>query len=433
MSSSPKTSTVTSSSEVQSPPSPSKHRRRPSKNSFASRSSHLDRPQILQSEFRGFFNLFGLILFIFCLTAQTRHIMYNGTLVGLEFAASLFSRIDLFPAWVLLCSLSLTAFLLVKVIVLGYVRNPTSIKMLYISAQVLILSYTIAITMERKWPTIQAGFLVIELLVLMMKMHSYFVTNRELATASTPVATSSTIAPSIQYPQNVTLKNYIYFLVVPTLVYELEYPRTERVRPAYVVEKVATLAAFWAALQILNHNYLQPVMMRLAEISVVEATLQMAVPALFYYLFLFYILFDVCCNGIAEITRFADRRFYHDWWNCTTWDEFARKWNIPVHEFLLRHVYLETINTYKISDTSAAVVTFLLSSVAHEFVMTLTLRVFRPWLFIFQMTQLPLIFVGRRLKGTQLGNILFWCCIMLGPPLISVLYLREYALSIQLF
>jgi sterol O-acyltransferase len=36
--------------------------------------------------------------------------------------------------------------------------------------------------------------------------------------------------------------------------------------------------------------------------------------------------------------RFADRNFYDDWWNSSSFDQFARKWNKPVHEFLLRHV-----------------------------------------------------------------------------------------------
>lgn len=33
----------------------------------------------------------------------------------------------------------------------------------------------------------------------------------------------------------------------------------------------------------------------------------------------------------STICSFADREFYQDWWNSTTWDEFARKWNKPVH------------------------------------------------------------------------------------------------------
>ncbi|CAJ0753056.1 21154_t:CDS:1, partial [Entrophospora sp. SA101] len=30
-----------------------------------------------------------------------------------------------------------------------------------------------------------------------------------------------------QYPNNITVSNFIDFLLVPTLVYELEYPRTK--------------------------------------------------------------------------------------------------------------------------------------------------------------------------------------------------------------
>ena len=56
-------------------------------------------------------------------------------------------------------------------------------------------------------------------------------------------------------------------------------------------------------------------------------------------------------------------------WNSTSWDEFSRKWNKPVHNFLLRHVYASTIASYKFSRSRAMFVTFLLSAAAHELVM----------------------------------------------------------------
>jgi hypothetical protein len=34
----------------------------------------------------------------------------------------------------------------------------------------------------------------------------------------------------VAYPDNVTFWNFFYFLCAPTLVYELNYPRTERIR-----------------------------------------------------------------------------------------------------------------------------------------------------------------------------------------------------------
>jgi MBOAT, membrane-bound O-acyltransferase family len=39
-------------------------------------------------------------------------------------------------------------------------------------------------------------------------------------------------------------------------------------------------------------------------------------------------------NVLAELTYFADRGFYADWWNSVSWDQFARDWNRPVHNFL---------------------------------------------------------------------------------------------------
>jgi sterol O-acyltransferase len=74
---------------------------------------------------------------------------------------------------------------------------------------------------------------------------------------------------------------------------------------------------------------------------------------------------------------FADRQFYEDWWNSTSWDEFSRKWNKPVHAFLLRHVYASTISTYHLSRSSAMFVTFLLSACVHELVMAIVTQKIR--------------------------------------------------------
>ena len=81
---------------------------------------------------------------------------------------------------------------------------------------------------------------------------------------------------------------------------------------------------------------------------------------------------------------FADRAFYDDWWNSTSWDEFSRKWNRPVHTFLLRHVYASTMSSYKLTRQSAMFVTFLLSAAAHELVMAIVTKKIRFYLFMMQ-------------------------------------------------
>lgn len=64
-------------------------------------------------------------------------------------------------------------------------------------------------------------------------------------------------------------------------------------------------------------------------------------------------------------------------WNSTSWDEFSRKWNKPVYNFLLRHVYASTITSYKFSRSRAMFVTFLISALAHELVMVVVTKKIR--------------------------------------------------------
>jgi len=53
----------------------------------------------------------------------------------------------------------------------------------------------------------------------------------------------------------------------------------------------------------------------------------MAVPAAYCWLFMFYTVFHSYMNFMAELTYFADRRFYSDWWNANDLGEYWRKWN----------------------------------------------------------------------------------------------------------
>ena len=92
----------------------------------------------------------------------------------------------------------------------------------------------------------------------------------------------------------------------------------------------------------------------------------------------------VSANANIHLCSFADRQFYDDWWNSTSWDEFSRKWNKPVHTFLLRHVYASTMSSYKLTRQSAMFVTFLLSAAAHELVMAIVTKKIRFYLFAMQ-------------------------------------------------
>jgi len=140
-------------------------------------------------------------------------------------------------------------------------------------------------------------------------------------------------------------------------------------------------------------------------------------------LLVFLVIFEYVLGVFAEITCFADRHFYSDWWNSTDWLEFSRSWNIPVHRFLQRHVY--GVSRAHMSRPLAYFITFLVSALAHELVMFCITQKLRGYGFVCQMMQLPIIAVQRTefmRKRPTFNNVMFWFSIIYGLATISALY-----------
>ncbi|OCK83702.1 MBOAT-domain-containing protein [Lepidopterella palustris CBS 459.81] len=240
------------------------------------------------------------------------------------------------------------------------------------------------------------------------------------------------------YPKNLNIMNFADWTCLPTLVYELEYPRQERINWWYVAEKSsATLGVIWVMI-IISQAYIYPVVAETVRMKEAGMTLQqrwedfpwvvsdMLFPLLLEQLLSWYVIWECLLNVLAEVTRFADRGFYGDWWNSVSWDQYARDWNRPVHNFLLRHVYHSSISAFHLSKTEATFITFLLSAVVHEILMFCLFKKVRGYLFAMQLSQIPLAALSRTrlMKGRDtLGNLVFWIGLFVGPSLITALYL----------
>lgn len=240
------------------------------------------------------------------------------------------------------------------------------------------------------------------------------------------------------YPNNLTLYNFIEWTCLPTLVYDLEYPRQEHVNWWYVAEKsAATLGVIWVMI-IISQAYIYPVVVETVRLKDAGMSLDerwkefpwvvsdMLFPMLLEQLLSWYVIWECLLNVLAEITRFADRGFYGAWWNSVSFDQYARDWNRPVHNFLLRHVYHSSISFFHLSKMQATFFTFLLSAVVHEVLMFCLFKKVRGYLFTFQLTQLPLAaFMKTKMMRGQhtLGNIIFWFGLFIGPSVITSLYL----------
>ncbi|QLG70776.1 hypothetical protein HG535_0A07180 [Zygotorulaspora mrakii] len=243
----------------------------------------------------------------------------------------------------------------------------------------------------------------------------------------------------VPFPENINLKNFFTYSMFPTLVYQIEYPRTERIRWGYVLEKLCAIFGIIFVMMVLAQTYMYPLAIKALEIRDSQWTtladrlkkwsfiLVDYIPSFIaMYLLTFYLIWDAILNCIAELTRFGDRYFYGDWWNCVSWDEFSRIWNVPVHKFLLRHVYHSSMSALKLNKNQATLVTFFLSAVVHELAMYVLFKRLRSYLFFFQMGQLPLVALSNSRflkKRTIIGNVIFWIGICTGPSVLCTLYL----------
>ncbi|KAH8820986.1 MBOAT family protein [Xylogone sp. PMI_703] len=240
------------------------------------------------------------------------------------------------------------------------------------------------------------------------------------------------------YPNNLSLKNHFEYVVLPTLVYELEYPRSDSISWAYVAEKIIAIFGILMIMNLVSQAFIYPVVMKTIGMKEVGMPLyerlqifpwillDLMGPFMMEYLLSWYLIWEAILNLLAELTYFADRGFYADWWNSVSWDQFARDWNRPVHNFLLRHVYHSSISALRVNKYVATLITFFLSACVHELVMWCIFKKLRGYLLFFQMLQLPLVQLSRTrwLKGkATLGNLIFWFGIFTGPSLLCSLYL----------
>ncbi|KAL2268493.1 hypothetical protein VTJ83DRAFT_3339 [Remersonia thermophila] len=470
---------------------------------FASRVSHFD-PNSDYRDFHGFFNLFWVGLAIMCITTMLRNIKDTGYPLRVEIWSLFTVKIwHLAIADFFMVASTAVALPLHRIFraapagsALTWARGGMAIMSIY---QVLWLALWIAVPFLLEWTWTSQVFLVLHTMVLLMKMHSYAFYNGHLSetekrlralddpstasrapayiypTTRNPMGTmtaghsdangqkangttedAETVAQlrevlareltspigNITYPANLTWANYVDYIFCPTLCYEIEYPRSDKINWPNLFSKIAAVFGCISLLTLISEEFILPALVdasrRLdpslraesAPLTAVEVLLVLAetvswllFPFMLTLLLVFLVIFEYVLGAFAELTRFADRHFYSDWWNSTDWMEFSREWNVPVYSFLRRHVY--SASRPYIGKANATVITFLISAIGHEIVMACITKKIRGYGFVCQMLQLPIVVLQRTrwVRGRKtLNNVCFWCSMILGLSLICSLY-----------
>lgn len=150
----------------------------------------------------------------------------------------------------------------------------------------------------------------------------------------------------------------------PWLVYDV-YPRKDSISLIYILKKSVMLLTCVLMCYIIHTEYTQPPIEQGLGINILELIFREMLPTTIILIFMFFLVFEFMTNIFAEITKLDYRTFYEDWWNSTTYEEFNRKWNKPVHLFLYRHVYLELLIRWRTTKPQAQFLTFLFSAMLH--------------------------------------------------------------------
>jgi diacylglycerol O-acyltransferase-1 len=123
----------------------------------------------------------------------------------------------------------------------------------------------------------------------------------------------------------------------------------------------------------------------------------MSAPDAYLYLLIFYGFFHSYMNIWAELTYFGDRRFYDDWWNAGSMGDYWRKWNHPIHNFLMRHVYYP-MRRRKYGREAGLLLTFVISAIFHEYIVVGIFRIFNFIAFTLMIVNVPVIIMQQKLK-----------------------------------
>lgn len=249
------------------------------------------------------------------------------------------------------------------------------------------------------------------------------------------------------FPECLTFQFIVFYLAVPTLCFQLHYPRMRRIRKLRLARHVGAAVVSTVFGYILVEQYISPTLsnarsavrmeadkgggppqLRLSHLVLLERLLKLSLPNLYLWLIMFYGLFHSWCNILGELTRFGDRCFYEDWWNAASFAEYWKRWNLPVHHWFLRHVYFPLVRR-GYSRLFAGFTVFLISGLLHEFLVVVPLRLTRPTVLVTAafVCQLPLVAITAHpileKQHRTLGNMIFWFAFCFsGQPVAVIVY-----------
>ncbi|KAG2621861.1 hypothetical protein PVAP13_3NG308003 [Panicum virgatum] len=423
--------------------------------------SPLSSDAIFRQSHAGLLNLCIVVL----IAVNSRLIIENLMKYGLLIRAGFWFSARSLGDWpFLMCCLTLPIFPLVALVAEKLIRRKLIGEHVVILLHIIITTSVIvypAVVILKCDSAVLSGFVLMFLASIMwMKLVSYAHTNYDIRVLSKSTEKGAAYGNYVD-PENMkdpTIKSLLYFMLAPTLCYQPTYPRTTCIRKGWVIRQLVKCLIFTGLMGFIIEQYINPIVKNSKHplkgnfLNAIERVLKLSVPTLYVWLCMFYCFFHLWLNILAELLRFGDREFYKDWWNAKTVEEYWRMWNMPVHKWIIRHIYFPCIrkgcpglarvlalnhhssneDNQTIDNTVgvAILISFLVSAVFHEICVAVPCHIFKFWAFFRIMFQIPLVFLTRYLQdkfqNIMVGNMIFWFFFsIVGQPMCVLLYYHD--------
>uniref|UniRef100_A0A4W6EC15 O-acyltransferase n=1 Tax=Lates calcarifer TaxID=8187 RepID=A0A4W6EC15_LATCA len=356
------------------------------------------------SHIRTIYHMFLAVLLIFCLSTLAVDYIDQGRLV-LEFDLLFFAFGKLGTvtwAWgVMFVYTLLVPYYALVLWGTLYHSSPSKLGLslgtgLILSAvQTCVLGlFPIYVVVHNQLPPASRFIVILEQIRFLMKSYSFIRETAPVVMKNTPKEGKS--------PRFPTFSSYLYFLFCPTLIYRESYPRPETNQP--FSKRTMVLAVF--------HSIL---------------------PGIMLLLLCFFAFLHCWLNLFGELLCFADRMFYKDWWNSTSFANYYRTWNVVVHDWLYYYGYRDFLWLSKRKFRAAAMLSvFIVSAVVHEYALAMGFGFFYPVMFcLFAVFGVVFNFTMNDKRQSPVFNVIMWACLFLGQGVQVCLYCQEWYAQIH--
>ncbi|XP_077458115.1 sterol O-acyltransferase 2 [Stigmatopora argus] len=404
----------------------------------------MDRASLLDELFeinhiRTIYHMFVAVLIIFCISTLAVDYIDQGRLVlDFDLLFYAFGKLgDVTWVWTLMFAYTLLVpYYALRFWASFYYRCPskmaltafTALVLAALQASVLGLLPVYAV-LRHQLPPASRFIVILEQIRFLMKSYSFM---RE----SAPVVMKN---PPKQGEVHIpTFSSYLYFLFCPTLIYRECYPRNTHVRWKYVGVTVAMILGslfygYFILVRLCVPVFTSESHQAMGKRAMVLAVFHSILPGIMLLLLCFFAFLHCWLNLFAELLRFADRMFYKDWWNSTSFANYYRTWNVVVHDWLYYYGYRDFLWLSRGKFRTAAMLSvFMVSAAVHEYALAMGFGFFYPVMFfLFAIFGVVFNFTMTDKRQSPVCNVVMWACLFVGQGVQVCLYCQEWYAQIR--